>query len=354
VITAFFALLLPAPPQAPFELMEGDRVVFVGNTFVERDLAHNYLEAALTARFPERNVTFRNIGWSGDTVFGHARAGFGSAEDGFRYLGKHLAELKPTVVFLAYGLNESFEGERGLPGFEKGLARLLETVAALAPRATFLVSPIRHENLGPPLPDPAESNRNLRLYVDAMKKTAEARRLGFVDLFERLGAGSQEAPLTDNGIHLNARGYRRAARTILEALGIRPDAHEVTVQGPGPITATLPAGESVLTLRGLKAGRYALKAGGLTLASASAEEWSRGVAVEPSEKLREAIAAKNFLYFNRWRPQNETYIFGFRKREQGHLAPEIPQFDPLVEAKEKEIAKLRVPQSQSFALEAVK
>ena len=53
------------------------------------------------------------------------------------------------------------------------------------------------------------------------------------------------------------------------------------------------------------------------------------------------------------RPQNETYIFGFRKREQGHLAPEIPQFDPLVEAKEKEIAGLRAPKAVTFTLEPV-
>jgi hypothetical protein len=43
------------------------------------------------------------------------------------------------------------------------------------------------------------------------------------------------------------------------------------------------------------------------------------------------------LYFHRWRPQNETYLFGFRKHEQGKNGIEIPQFDPLVEAKEKAI-----------------
>ena len=46
---------------------------------------------------------------------------------------------------------------------------------------------------------------------------------------------------------------------------------------------------------------------------------------------------KNRLYFHRWRPENETYIFGFRKKEQGQNAVEIPQFDPLVAAKEAEI-----------------
>src|SRR4051812_8015138 len=72
-------LLLVANTQAAprFELVDGDRVVFIGNTFVERDIKHNYLETLLTAQWPERNVTFRNMGWSGDTVFVPARAGSG-------------------------------------------------------------------------------------------------------------------------------------------------------------------------------------------------------------------------------------------------------------------------------------
>ena len=71
------------------------------------------------------------------------------------------------------------------------------------------------------------------------------------------------------------------------------------------------------------------------------------------EKLREAIIEKNRLYFHRWRPQNETYLFGFRKHEQGQNAREIPLFDPLVEAKEKEIAKLRRPVPHTYQLDRV-
>ena len=60
-----------------------------------------------------------------------------------------------------------------------------------------------------------------------------------------------------------------------------------------------------------------------------------------AENLRKAILKKNELFFHRSRPANMAYIFGFRKREQGRNAVEIPQFDPLVAAKEKEIAQLR-------------
>ena len=55
------------------------------------------------------------------------------------------------------------------------------------------------------------------------------------------------------------------------------------------------------------------------------------------EPLRQKIVAKNQLFFHRWRPQNETYLFGFRKHEQGKNAAEVAAFDPLVAAAEEKI-----------------
>ena len=59
------------------------------------------------------------------------------------------------------------------------------------------------------------------------------------------------------------------------------------------------------------------------------------------EPLRQAVVAKNELFFHRWRPQNETYLFGFRKHEQGKNGKEIAEFDPLVAKEEEKIAALR-------------
>ena len=99
----------------PLELVDGDRVVLLGSTVIEREQSSGYWETMMTTRFPRCNVVFRNLGWSGDTVFGEARAGFGVAADGFRELKEHVEALKPTVIFVSYGANESFAGEAGLP-----------------------------------------------------------------------------------------------------------------------------------------------------------------------------------------------------------------------------------------------
>jgi lysophospholipase L1-like esterase len=242
------------------------------------------VETALTAGYPDRQITFRNLGWSGDTVFGEARAVFGSAEDGFQRLLKDTREAKPSLILLAYGANEAHVGPEGLPRFEAGLIRLLDELAKFEARLVLLL-PRDYEERGPPLPSPDQYNRQLAGYREKLLEVAERRGLPSIDL-NQIAPASQR--LTDNGLHLTPAGYARIAPVLAESLGARP----VT-------------------------------------------DWTR---LEP---LRQAIQKKNEFYFHRYRPQNETYLFLFRKHEQGNNAVEIPQFDPLVEEQEAKIARLR-------------
>jgi hypothetical protein len=62
---------------------------------------------------------------------------------------------------------------------------------------------------------------------------------------------------------------------------------------------------------------------------------------EALTRLRAAIIEKDRLFFHRWRPANETYLFLFRKHEQGQNAKEIPMFDPLIAEQEKVVEEAR-------------
>lgn len=42
----------------------GDRVVFLGDTFAEREAMFGYIETVLQTRLPELKLTFRNLGYS--------------------------------------------------------------------------------------------------------------------------------------------------------------------------------------------------------------------------------------------------------------------------------------------------
>src|SRR4029453_18751265 len=54
--------------QTPkLDLRKGDRVVFMGDTFAEREALFGYIETMLHAQFPEQKLTFRNLAYSADT-----------------------------------------------------------------------------------------------------------------------------------------------------------------------------------------------------------------------------------------------------------------------------------------------
>ena len=289
-----------------FELLDGDRVAFIGNAFFEREQQYSYLETLLATHWPERNVTFRNLAWSGDTVFGHARAAFETPAQGFERLVKVVHEQRPTVLFISYGMAESFEGDKGLEPFRQGLEKLLDRLSDLSAR-TVLVSPIRHENLGPPYPNPDRHNNDLRNYVQAIKSVADARGHRFIDLFgpPLVPQVSQPGPgdhLTENGIHHSPYGYWSAALAIERDLGL-PARH--WTQQPHGVEIT------------------------------------GGPAAEQAETFRRLAVAKNVQFFNQWRPANETYIFGFRRNEQGQNAREMPMFDKPIADLDAEMAKVR-------------
>jgi putative heme-binding domain-containing protein len=266
-----------------FELYENDRVAIVGDTFVEREQEYGWLETELYTRFANRHFTVRNLGWSADTPMGESRASFDftDANKGFERLMTNIADVKPTVVIIDYGMAASFDGEAGLTKFKADLEHLIQAIDDKATNVVrfVLISPIRHFQLPAPLPDPTAHNKNLRAYTDVIRQIAEQRGVPFVDLF-RWKPARAAREISDNGIHLNSEGYRLVAQEIARQLRLPSMAFTVT----NPYR----------------------------------------------ERLRETIVRKNHLYFDRWRPQNETYLLGFRKSEQGQNAKEIPLFDPLV------------------------
>lgn len=375
--------------DAAFELQDGDRVVFVGNSLFENDLPYGYLELALTTRWPNRDVTYRNIGWTGDTVWGEARS-YISAPSAYDLLLEQLTKAQPTVVFIAYGANEALAGEAGLPRFEQGLNQLLDKIDQLGAKA-ILLSPVplmaagAAENL-------KERNAMLELYAAAIAKTASARDIRFIDVFNPLLERGKNAKLSDNGFHLNESGYYHLASALEAGLGLAPRSNEpislniskgaVEATGPAKLLgdgkdtgnikftvaeACLPlplpeqgratADEArVFRVAGLKRGKYTLTADGSRPITASAKEWKKGVEVPQEEsysqagQLREEIVKKNELFFQQYRPLNRTYIVGFRSHEQGRHAKGLEDLGIIITWLESQIALDRMPASKVYQL----
>ena len=386
---------LSAQSTNQFEFLDGDRVVLLGDTLIERDQSYGYIEYLLTTHFPDRNVTFRNLGWSADTPAGISRAGFDGPEKGFDRIKEQLEAFKPNVAFIGYGMANSFEGEAGLPKFRAEMEKLMDTIQQIAGETKVrfvLLSPIPHEKLPPPLPDPAKHNEQLALYTKEIKELAAKRNAWFINLFGVLGnpKNPSEVHITDDGIHLTDYGYRRAMEVLPYGLKWRNRNWRAGITRDGKVrngtygikvsqidqsmervkftaledrlayppwrdTGPLPLLTAVCRIQFImKPGSYEFRIDGKSMQQVNEKDCVTGLEVtngpplDQAEELRQAILKKNELFFHRWRPENNTYLFLFRKYEQGQNAKEIPQFDPLIQAEEKKIAQLRKPVQHTF------
>ena len=301
---------------APPLLQTGDRVALVGGGLIERARLNGYLETALSvgSGYKVKGLRFRNLGWSGDTVFNDARSYFGKPKEGRDRLKKIIGEWKPNVVLLNYGAevalsagrawtDEASASKRSAAGWEESVAVFLEGYAKMIEeirkdageglRELVVIVPPPLENLGSPLPDHRESNQRMSKVRDALQGFAKKNNARFVDLFGAMGGDEFDGKVsadgwTHDGLHYTQTGYRALARQLAIDLDY----------------GTFPSGPL-------------------------------------ADKLRMGIIEKNRLFFHRWRPANETYLFLFRMHEQGNNAKEIPQFDPIIEKREGDIEQLR-------------
>lgn len=309
-------------PNPGFAPKKGDHIILLGNTFADRMRHYGYFETILQKKFPDKELTLRNMGWSADEVGLQPRPlnfpGFGEKTkrltegqkevkfQGFTHEGERIVmpipfnfeglnqdlyDQKADMIFLCFGMNEAFKGPAGLPQFEKDLHAFIQNLQKnpynghLAP-VLVLVSPIAHEALGANFPNPALHNKNLALYTQAMHKMATTKGLFFIDLFTPSLAKMKQkgsAKLTINGIHLTDAGYKMAAEWMSQSLGF----------GKIPDLNT-----------------------------------------ENSKKLLAVIKMKDDHFFYRWRAVNGEYIYGRRREPFGVIAfpPELRKLNQMTTA----------------------
>ena len=100
-LSIFLFVAAGAVGEPVLTLHSGDHIAIVGNALADRMQHSGYLESLIQSRFPEHNLSFRNLGFSGDEVKTRLRsAGFGSPAE-------WLTRAKADVVlafFLALAL----------------------------------------------------------------------------------------------------------------------------------------------------------------------------------------------------------------------------------------------------------
>ncbi len=218
-----FVCLCQAPVQSAepaLKLRKGDHISFIGNTLADRMQHSGWLETYVHALYPDLDITFRNLGYSGDELKLRQR------EENFGSPDQWLTKTQASVVFCFFGYNEALRGPAGLEAFRRDLAETIDGMLnqkydGEAPPQLVFFSPLAHEDLkNPNLPDGSANNEKLAVYTAAMRDVCADKKVLFVDLFaptKELYAQAKR-PLTMNGIHLLDHGDRAVADVIVQAL----------------------------------------------------------------------------------------------------------------------------------------
>ena len=204
----------PVATTLPLEIPKKSRVVYIGNTLLDRAADFGHFEALLQQHHPDHQLEVRNLSWATDEVDLQPRP------DNFGTLDQHLTYQKADIIFAAFGYNESFDGLEAIPEFKKRLSAFLRRIKASAFNGKtgpqiVLISPTANENVAA-VAAADLNNANLKAYSRAMAEVAAKQEVAFIDVFTATEAALKN-PKTDhtfNGVHLEENGYQVFAETL--------------------------------------------------------------------------------------------------------------------------------------------
>ena len=226
-----------------FQIRDGDRVVFLGDSITEQRLYTTYIEAYALTRHPTWKLTFRNVGWGGDTSWLRQRAHpdekqlFAADEAAQQKmveesvgqgLSRDLLPLKPTFVTIKFGMNDhSYQPFREdiFRAYVRSQTQLAKVLKANGARVAFLTpQPIEDKRSDP---DKDARNQSLRRFSDGLKEVAEKTGAVFVDQFDPymailLRERTGNPPTMIGGgdaVHPGPIGHTVMAWAVLKGLG---------------------------------------------------------------------------------------------------------------------------------------
>lgn len=250
------ALMLAARALADDLIHDGDRIVFLGDSITEQKLYTTYLEAYTLARFPAMKLTFRNVGWGGDTSWLRQRSHTeesslfaadpekqqAMAEEAIKHgLERDVLPLHPTLVTIDFGMNDhSYQKFREdiFRAYVRSEAELGKELQAAGAKVVFLTTqPIEEKR---PDPDKDPRNESLRQFSDGLKEVAEKEGALFVDQFAPYMAlmlherAANPAAFIGGGdaVHPGPVGHTLMAWAILKGVGAPAEVSRAEISLP--------------------------------------------------------------------------------------------------------------------------
>jgi lysophospholipase L1-like esterase len=394
------AVLTRPAAAAEFPIHDGDRVVLLGDSITEQRLYTTVIETYTLSRFPQWKLSFRNIGWGGDT----ARGGLGRA-------ARDMLPLKPTFVTIDFGMNDHgyrAHDEGIYKGYIEKQTQLVALLKANHARVALLTpQPIEEKR---PDPDKDAKNGSLRKMSDGLREIAAKENVLFADQFDPYMAvmltARQANPTAFIGggdaVHPGPVGHTVMGWAILKALGAPAAVSGVELTAAGKLVAssgcqvtevkaetgslsfirkdeTLPMPFSLqneaatklipvladlsryeLKITGLTAAKYQLLIDDKPAAVFTAQELAAGCNLtltagpitEQARQLWVTVVAKNNAFYKRWRdvqlyvPADWSKWPGFEDARNKELA----KLDGQISELETRIDTLRQTTAHKFVL----
>ncbi len=228
-----------------FALRDGDTVVFLGDSITAARTYGRIVEQYALLRFPERKILFYNAGRGGDTAAG-----------GLARMDRDVLPLKPTVLTVAYGVNDIGWGTRAdaehKQAYLDGVRGIVEKARTAGCRVYVCSAAVTRS-------DPDKEDRGF-LQTMCDEGMALARELGehSIDVQRSMrevqrrmikANAAEDAKRADgskkdehtlhvaDGVHLNDEGQLAMAFAILKGLGAPADVSAVTIDAAGPLAA---------------------------------------------------------------------------------------------------------------------
>jgi lysophospholipase L1-like esterase len=195
VLVTTVALGAPAMAQGQFQLKDGDRVVFYGDSITDQRLYTTFAETYVVTRFPRLHLWFVHSGVGGDRVTG----GWAGAID--VRLHRDVIAYKPTVMTIMLGMNDAGYkawDEDLFKTYSTGYQHIIDTVKQALPGIRITaIQPSPYDDVTRP-PDVGDGyNKVLLRYGQFVKETGEREGLTVADLNAPVVAMLEKAKTTD-------------------------------------------------------------------------------------------------------------------------------------------------------------
>lgn len=212
----------PFPPKV-------HRIVFIGNSITYGGTYITDIETYFITHYPKKHFEFINVGLPSETVSGLSEEGHAGGRfprpDVHERLARVLAQTKPDLVFVSYGMNDGIYlpfDEQRFQKFKEGMVWLHDEVVKAGARIIHLTPPVYDEMKG----DSKGYAAVLDRYSEWLLSQVNAVQWKVADIHFPMKKFLEERRKTDpsfafanDGVHPDELGHWIMAKQILLYLG---------------------------------------------------------------------------------------------------------------------------------------